>query len=95
MSQNRLNVETSFTANQGCKLEEQHNVRCKENFFSDRFLKRHSFRLWHILLFLLVVAVIIVLLGLLSPGVLGKKKTALTNGRKYKKKFNNVQHKAN
>ena len=96
MSENRLDVETSFTVNQGRKLEaeQQHDVRCKENSFSDRFQKRHAFRLWHILLFLFVVAAIIVLLGLLSPGILGREKTALTNGRKYNKKYNNVQHKA-
>lgn len=84
MSGSRLEVETSFTVNQCGKLEgeQQHNVRCKENSFSDRFQKRHAFRLWHILLFLFVVAAIIVLLGLLSPGVLGRKKPAVTNGRK-------------
>ena len=94
MSDNRINVETSFTVDQGCKLEEHYSVRCKENFFSDRFQKRHAFRLWHILLFLFVVAAIIVLLGLLSPGVLGRKKEPVSNGRKYKKEYNNVQHKA-
>ena len=92
MSENRSNVGASFTVTQG-KLQEQHIVRCKENSFSDRFRKRHAFRLWHILLFLSVVAAIILLLGLLSPGVLGRKKTAVTNGRKYSKKYNNVQHK--
>jgi len=94
MSDDRINVETSFTVNQGCKLEEHYNVRCKENSFSDRFQKRHAFRLWHILLFLFVVAAIIILLGLLSPGALGRKKTPVPNGRKYKKKYKNVQHKA-
>ena len=93
MSENRINVETSLTVNQGRKIEEHRNVRCKGNSFSDRFRKPHAFRLWHILLFLFVVAAIIVLLGLLSPGVLGGKKTAVTNGRKYNKKYNNVQRK--
>lgn len=86
-------METSFTINQGCNLEEEHNVRCKENSCSDRFQKRHAFRLWHILLFLVVVVAIIVLLSLLSPGVLGRKKTTVTNGRKYYKRYNQVQYK--
>lgn len=90
MSENRKDVETSFTFNQDCKLEEQYNVRCKENSFSDRFGKRYAFRLWHILLCLFVVVAIIVLLGVLSPGVLGRKKTAVTNG----KKCSNVQNRA-
>ncbi|XP_044166867.1 uncharacterized protein LOC114947034 isoform X2 [Acropora millepora] len=72
-------METSFTINQGCNLEEEHNVRCKENSCLDRFQKRHAFRLWHILLFLVVVVAMIVLLGLLSPGVLERKKTTVTN----------------
>ena len=91
MSENRLNFETSFAVNEGCKSEEQHNVRCKGNSFWDGFQKRHSFRLWQILLFLFVVAAIIVLTGLLSPGVFGRKRTTVTNGRKYNKNYKNVQ----
>ena len=94
MSENRTNVEASLTVYQGCKLREQHNVRCKKNSFWDRFQKRLAFRLWHIFLFLFVVATIILLLGLLSPGVLRRKETAVTNGRKYNKKSNEVQYKA-
>lgn len=93
MSENRLTMETSFTANQDCKSEEQRVVRCKKKSCLDRLRKRHAFPLWHILLFLFVVAAIIVSLGLLSPGVLGRKKTPVRNGRKYNKKYN-VQHKA-
>lgn len=91
MSTNRLKFETSFAANEGCKSEEQYNVRCKGNSIWDCFQKRYSFRLWQIVLFLFVVAAIIVLTGLLSPGVLGRKKTTVTNGRKYNKNYKNVQ----
>ena len=99
MSENRGNVETSFAVKQGCQFEEQHNVRCKGNSFSDCFQKRFAFRLWQILLFLFLVVAFMVLSGLLSPGVLEWKKTAVTNGtvtnsRKYNNKYNYVQHKA-
>ena len=91
MSKLNENAPKSFAMNEAYEFEEQkHHVGFDEKSFSGRLQRKHSFRLWHILLFLFFVAAIIVLVILLSPGVLRGKKAAASNGRKYNKHFINV-----
>ena len=72
----------SFTIHEACEPEKQeHHVRSGEKSWFGRLQREHSFRLWHILLFMFVVKAIIVLVILLSPGVLRGKKAAASNGR--------------
>ena len=94
MSKLSENAPESFAINEASEYEkQQHYVGFDEKSCSGRLQRKHSFRLWHIILFLFVVAAIIVLVILLSPGVLRGKKAAASNGRKYNKHFNNPPHK--
>ena len=84
----------SFAINEAYEFEnQQHQVEFDEKSCSGCLQRKYSLRLWNILLFLFVVAVIIVLAILLSPGILPGKKAAASNGRKYNKHFINVWHK--
>ena len=88
------NAPQSFAIEEASEFEKQeHYVRVGEKSCSGRLQRKHSFRLWHILLFLFVVAAIIGLVILLSRGVLRGKKAAASNGRKYIKHFNSVLQK--
>ena len=94
MSKSNENTAESFAINEAYEFEkQQHYVGFDQKSCSGRLQRKHSFRLWHIILFLFVVAAIIVLVILLSPGVFSGEKTAASNGRKYNKHFNNVPHK--
>ena len=94
MSKFNENIPESFTFKEAGELEKQQQyVGFDEKSCSRRLQRKHSFRLWHILLFLFVVAAIIVLVILLSPGVLREGKPTASNGRKYNKRFNSVLHK--
>ena len=94
MSELNENAPQRFAIDEAYDFEkQQHYLGFDEKSCSGCLRRKHSLRLWHILLFLFVLAAIIVLLILLSPGVLRRKKPAASNGRKYNKYFNNVQHK--
>ena len=94
MSKFKENAPESFAINEAYEFEkQQHHVEFHEKSCPGCLQRKYSFRLWHILLFLFVVAAIIVLVILLSPGVLKGKKPATSNGRRYNKHFNNVPHK--
>lgn len=82
MSKLNENARESFSINEAFESERQHNVEFGQKSCPGLLQRKHSFRLWHILLFLFVVAAIIVLVILLSPGVLKGKKAAASNGRK-------------
>ena len=91
MSKLHENAPASFAIKEAYDFEkQQHYVGFDEKSCVGRLQRKHSFRLWHILLLLFVVAAIIVLVILLSPGVLTGKKAAASNGRKYNKHFNNI-----
>ena len=95
MSKLNENTTESFAINEAHEFEKrQHCVTFDEKSFSGRLQRKHSFRLWHILLFLFVVAAIIALVGLFSSGVLRGKKAAASDGRKHNKHFNNLSHKS-
>ena len=90
MSKFSENSPESFAINEAYELEKQPNyVGFDDKSCSGWLQRKHSFRVWHVLLFLFFVAAIIVLVILLSPGVLRKKKAATSNGKKYNKHFNN------
>ena len=96
MSKLNENAPESFAIKEASEFEkQQHYVEFDEKSFSGCLQRKHSFRLWHILLFLFVTAAIILLASLLSPGVLDQevKKEAASNGRKYSKHFSNLLHK--
>ncbi|XP_044172031.1 uncharacterized protein LOC114947015 [Acropora millepora] len=77
------NAPQSFAIEEASEFEKQeHYVTVGEKSCSGRLQRKYSFRLWHILLFLFVVAAIIVLVSLLSRGVLRGKKAAASNDGK-------------
>lgn len=96
MSKSNENAPESFVMNEVdvSYEKQQHYVGFGEKSCPGRLQRKYAFRLWHILLFLFVVAAIIVLVILLSPGVLRGKKAAASNGRKYNINlhFNKVLH---
>lgn len=84
----------SFAISEAHEFEkQQHHVGFDEKSNCECLQRKYSFSLWQILIFLLLVATIIVLLILLSPGVLRGKKAGASKGRKYDKQFNNVPYK--
>jgi len=94
MSKLHENTPESFAFKEASEFEKQQQyVGFGEKSCPGRLQRKHSFRLWHILLFLFVVTAIIVLVILLSPGVLKEKKAGPSKGRKYNKHFNSVPHK--
>jgi len=83
MTENHSNIRTGITVNEGYELgNPQYLVECGKESFSSRLHRKHSCR-WHISLSLIVVTVIIVLVGFLSPGVSVRRQAAATNDRKY------------
>lgn len=85
MADNHSKSQIDVTVNEGYELGNlQYLVRCEKQPLSSRLQRQHSCRRWHIVLFLIVVAVIIVLVGLLSPAVLVRRNAA-SNGRNTRK----------
>lgn len=92
------NSQTSITVRESFDLEKQkHYAGCVETLCPERLQRKHSCRLWHILLSLFVVAAIILVLAVLlatHTGDSGGKETKASNGRKSNKKHNNVGQKS-